>query len=395
MKPAVYFDHAATTPLDTRVRNAMQAQGRQMDANPSSLHRPGRMARQLVDHARYQVAKLLNAADDEIVFTSSGTEADNWVLRGVAQLWPSNCHIITSVIEHPAILETCRFLERQGVSITYLPVDQQGLVIPSALSKALRPETRLVSIMAANNVVGTLQPIEELSRIVRDRGVWFHTDAVQAAGKIPIDLQQQNAITFMSVSSHKIYGPKGCGALFIRKGIDLPPLLHGGGQEKGRRSSTENIEGIVGFGAAAEIAGCEMKDEIVRLVQLRDDLLAQLQRSIPGLYLIGHPYRRLPGHLCVGLTGRESEAIKLMLALDEAGIAVSSGSACSASHADKPSYILQAMGFDPIRARGGLRITLGRFNTSQEIEYFLDVMTNVVPQLGHWTTTPSKMEDHQ
>jgi cysteine desulfurase len=395
MMEAVYLDHAATTPLDPRVRDAMKAAGDGIYANPSSMHLPGRKARDLVDRARHQVAELLNAKDDEIVFTSSGTEADNWVLRGVAEQWPGACHIITSAIEHPAILETCRFLEGQGVAVTYLPVDEQGLVIPSALNKALRSDTRLVSIMAANNVVGTLQPIDELSHIAQARGVWFHTDAVQTAGKIPVDLQRQKAITFLSLSSHKIYGPKGCGALFIRSGSNLPPLIHGGGQEKGRRSSTENIEGIVGFGAAAGIARLEMKDETLRLVRMRDDLLAELRRRIPGLYLIGHPYRRLPGHLCVGVAGRESEAIKLMLAMDEAGIAISSGSACSASHADKPSYILQAMGFDPVRARGGLRITLGRFNTTDEIDHFLGVTVQVVKQLGQRTTTTIKMEDKQ
>lgn len=389
MTPTVYLDHAATTPLDPRVRDTMREIGDAAYANPSSLHRPGRMAREALDHARYQVAQFLNAKEEEIVFTSSGTEANNWVLRGVAEQWPGQgqCHIITSSIEHPAILETCHFLAQHGVEITYLPVDSQGLVTTHSLCQALRPETRLVSIMSANNVIGTLQPIDELSRIAHAHGVMFHTDAVQSAGKVPIDLQRQETINFLSISAHKLYGPKGCGALFIRTGTFLPPFIHGGGQENGRRSSTENIEGIVGFGAAAEIAESEGKDETVRLVQLREQLLNDLRQRIPGIYLIGHPYLRLPGHLCVGLEGKETEAIKLMLALDEGGIAVSSGSACSAQHSAKPPYILQAMGFDPIKARGALRITLGRFNTDEEIRHFVDTLELVERQLHQWTTT--------
>jgi cysteine desulfurase len=236
-------------------------------------------------------------------------------------------------------------------------------------------------------VIGTLQPIDELSRVAHRHGVPFHTDAVQAAAKIPIDLKRQEHISFLSLSAHKLHGPKGCGALFIRNGTQLPPLIHGGGQENGRRSSTENIEGIIGFGAAAEIARLEGKDETVRLVKLREHLLDDLRRRIPGIYLIGHPYRRLPGHLCLGFEGKETESIRLMLALDEAGIAISTGSACSARHADKPSYILQAMGFDPIRARGALRISLGRFNTDEEIAHFADTLELAEKQLGRWTTT--------
>lgn len=381
MAERIYFDNSATTPLDPRVTEAMLPFLDATFGNPSSLHWAGREARQAVDDARTQVAALLNADASEIVFTASGTEADNLALLGVVEaLGWRDIHIITSAIEHPAILETTRYLERHGIAVTYLPVNADGIVEPSALRAALRPNTRLVSIMAANNAVGTLQPIGELSQIARAHGALFHTDAVQAAGKIPLDVRAKQ-IDLLSLSAHKLNGPKGIGALFIRNGVTIAPFVHGGGQERGLRSATENVAGIVGLGRAAEIARAEMSAEASRLVGLRDRIIETISATLPNAYLIGHRYRRLPGHVCLGLAGQEGEAIKLLLALDQAGIAISTGSACSASHASEPSYILLAMGFDPIRARGSLRVTLGRFNTDVEVDYFLHVLPCVAADL--------------
>jgi cysteine desulfurase len=380
MAERIYFDHSATTPLDPRVAAAMQMLHGEVFGNPSSLHAEGRQARALVDEARTQVAALLGAASSEIVFTASGTEADNLALLGTFRSFKEPGHLITSSIEHPAIVETCRFLEQNGVQVTYLPVDEFGIVDPNDLARAFRPSTRLVSVMAANNVVGSLQPVAELARITKAYGAWFHTDAVQSTGKVPLDVRRI-PVDMLSMSAHKLHGPKGIGALYVRRGVSLQPVIFGGGQERGLRSATENVAAIVGFGAAAELAQADMADEAVRLVHLRERLLNGLRDVLPEAYLIGHPFKRLPGHLCLGFSGREGEAIKLLLALDEAGIAVSSGSACSAHHASEPSHVLVAMGFDPIRARGGLRVTLGRFNTEEEVDRFLQIVPQVVESL--------------
>jgi cysteine desulfurase len=381
MAERVYLDNAATAPLDPRVALAMRPYLDPVFGNPSSLHWAGREARAGLVAARSQVARLLRAQPEEIVFTGSGTEADNLALVGVIEaLGQHENHLITSSIEHPAVLETCRYLERRGVEVTYLPVSGEGLIDPADLARALRPTTRLVSIMAANNVVGTLQPIHELGRIARERGVLFHTDAVQAAGKIPLDVGAQG-IDLLSLSAHKLHGPKGVGALFVRQGVPIGPLIHGGGQERGLRSSTENMAGIVGLGCAAEIAREEMSSEAARLVNLRDQIIEGVTAETPCTYLIGHRYRRLPGHICLGFSGLEGEAIKLLLALDEAGIAVSSGSACSAHHVGQSSYILEAMGLDAIRARGSLRVTLGRFNTETDVASFLRALPEAVRTL--------------
>jgi cysteine desulfurase len=273
------------------------------------------------------------------------------------------------------------------VDVTYLPSDSEGLIDPDELAGAFRPTTRLVSIMTANNVVGTVQPIHELARIAQDHGVPFHTDAVQAAGKIPINVQTQ-PIGLLSLAAHKIYGPKGVGALFVRAGIQIAPIIHGGGQERGLRSATENIAGIAGFGCAAEIARAEMSGEAARLVKLREHIIERVAVLVPNAYLIGHRHRRLPGHLCLGFAGMEGESIRLLLSLDEAGFAVSTGSACSAHRGHQPSHVLQAMGFDPLRARGSLRVTLGRFNTDADMEAFLRVLTEKVGDLRSIATYP-------
>src|ERR1039458_2076664 len=379
MTDRIYFDHSATTPLDPRVAASMDLPHGEVFGNPSSLHFEGRQARELVDRARGQVAALLNASPSEIVFTASGTEADNLALLGVFRCgyWNAPGHMITSAIEHPAILETCRFLEQNGIQVTYLPVDEYGLVDPDDLDRAFRPDTRLVSVMAANNVVGTLQPIAELAQITKERGALFHTDAVQSAGKCPLDVNRI-PVDMVSMSAHKLHGPKGIGALYVRSGVQLQPVIFGGGQERGLRSATENVVAMAGFGAAAQLALADMSDEAARLVQLRERILVGLRQALPQAYLIGHPFKRLPGHLCLGFAGQEGESIRLLLSLDEAGVAVSSGSACSAHKASEPSYVLLAMGFDPIRARGTLRVTLGRFNTKVEVDRFLQILPQAV-----------------
>lgn len=380
MADRIYFDHSATTPLDPRVAAALELPQGAVFGNPSSLHSEGRQARALVDEARANVAALLGAASSEIVFTASGTEADNLALLGVFRSGRQPGHMVTSSIEHPAVMETCRFLEQIGVQVTYLPVDEYGVVDPCDLARALRPDTRLVSLMAANNVVGTLQPVAELARITKEHGALFHTDAVQSAGKVPLDVNRV-PVDMVSMSAHKLHGPKGIGALYVRSGVSLQPVIFGGGQERGLRSATENVAAIVGFGVAAGLAATEMADEAVRLVRLRERLLDGLHEILPQTYLIGHPFKRLPGHLCLGFSGREGEAIKLLLNLDEAGVAVSSGSACSTHHASEPSHVLVAMGFDSIRARGALRVTLGRFNTEEEVDRFLEIAPQAVESL--------------
>ncbi len=381
MPQRIYFDNAATTALDPQVLDAMRPYLDEFWGNPSSLYAVGRQARQAVDPARVQVASLLGAEPGEIVFTGSGTEADNMALQGVLlTAGLAGSHLITSAIEHPAILACCRQLERLGVAVTRLPVDGEGLVDPADLERAIRPETRLVSIMAANNVIGTIQPIGELAEVARRRGVLFHTDAVQAVGRIAFDMRTQ-PIDLLSLSGHKLHGPKGVGVLYVREGVELWPLLPGGGQERGRRSGTENVAAIAGLGRAAELAAACRPAEAARLVRLRDHLIESIFEGIASAYLIGHRWRRLPGHICLGFDGLEGEAIKLLLELDKEGIAISSGSACSAIHAGQPSHVLEALGFDALKARGSLRISLGRFNTRDEADRFLEVLPQAVASL--------------
>lgn len=376
-----YFDHSATTPLDPRVIAAMDPFLHGGFGNASSMHQEGIEAHQALEDARQKAASLFGAQSSEVIFTASGTEADNMALRGVIPTpVTEQVHLVTSAFEHPAILEVCRYLERQGVSVTFLPVSGDGFVDPRDLQLALRPNTKLVSIMAANNIVGTVQPIAELARVAHEHGALFHTDAVQAAGKLPIDMRR-DGIDLLSFSAHKLHGPKGVGALIVREGLELQPLIFGGGQERAMRSGTENVAGIVGLGRAVEIARAEMTQDSVRLVSLRDQLIEGIQARIPNAYVIGHRFRRLPGHICLGLAGLEGETVKLLLVLNEAGIAVSTGSACSSHHAGEPSYVLLAMGFDAFRARGSVRITLGRFNTAEQVQYLLEVLPLAVSKL--------------
>lgn len=380
MASRIYFDHSATTPLDPRVRAAMEPYLDGVYGNPSSLHREGREARSAVEKARAQVAALLGAEPSEIIFTASGTEADNLALVGVIRAAGGGHHLITSRFEHAAVLETCNFLERTGSQVTYLPVDRDGLVDLGSLLNALRADTRLVSVMTANNVVGTLQPIAEIAHIVRAHGALFHTDAVQAVGKVPLDVNELG-VDLLSLSAHKLHGPKGVGALYVRQGVKLDPMVFGGGQERGLRSATENVAGIVGLGAAAALAREEWVEEAARLAAWRVRILESLRESAPHAYLIGHPVKRLPGHLCLGFAGQEGEMLKLLRALDEAGVAASSGSACSSSHAGATEKVLEAMGFDAQQARGLLRVTLGRFNTEDEVNRFLQILPQAVASL--------------
>jgi cysteine desulfurase len=358
--------------------------------NASSQHAEGRKAREAVETARAQVAALLNADANEIIFTGSGTEADNVALIGAVRAGIGPAHVITSSIEHAAVLETCRYLEDTGVSVTHLPVDSDGLVDSLDLEAALRPETKLVSIMSASNLVGTIQPIHELAEITNEHGALFHTDAVQAGGKIPIDVKTTST-DLVSLSAHKLHGPKGIGALFLRHGVELSPIVFGGGQERGLRSATENVAAIVGFGTAAEIARQEMEAESLRLRNLRRKIVEVLAELVPQAYVIGHRYKRLPGHLSLGFAGQEVLAGRLVQLLDKAGVAVSAGSACNAHHADNPSHVLLAMGYDAERACGLVRITLGRFNTEAEVDGFLEILTRLVAELNpdlDWTTSP-------
>lgn len=377
MNSRIYFDHSATTPLDPRALEAMGPFLGGAFGNPSSPHYEGRVARAAVDNARAQVATLIGAEPEEIVFTASGTEADNLALIGTVRSGRAPGHVVTSAIEHAAILETCKYLARGGTKITHLPVDADGLVRPESLLRALQSNVTLVSIMAANNVVGTLQPIEEFAHLTKLHGVLFHTDAVQAGGKVPLDVKQLN-VDLLSLSAHKLHGPKGIGALYVRKGVKLSPIVFGGGHERGLRSATENVGGIVGFGAAAEIARAELAEEASRLARFRKHIAGELHRLFPSAYFFGHSTQRLPGHLSFGLRGKERAVGNLLATLDRAGVAMSAGSACNAHHSGEPSSVLLAMGFDAESARGLIRLSMGRFNTLEEVDRFLEILHRVV-----------------
>jgi cysteine desulfurase len=373
----VYMDHAATTPVDPRVVEAMEPFFSEKYGNPSSLYTLGQEAREAVEEARSRVAKLLNGNRESVIFTSGGTESNNLALKGVAIAnRKKGRHIITTKIEHHAVLEPCEWLAKQGFEVTYLPVDKYGLVTPSSLEQALRKDTILVSIMHANNEIGTIEPIAELGEIVKEHGAYFHTDAVQTYGKIPVDVQELN-VDLLSLSSHKIYGPKGVGALYVRKGVRLDPLLHGGGHEFRKRSGTENVPGIVGLGKAAEIAGKEMKAEARKLIRLRDRLIKGAL-AIENSRLNGHPHKRLPNNANFVFLFVEGES--LILELDFYGIAANTGSACS-SKTLEPSHVLSAIGLKPEETHGSLRLTLGRQNTGEEVDYVLEVLPKVVDRL--------------
>jgi len=373
----IYLDNAATTAVTPEVLEAMLPWFTQGYGNASSVHSHGREAKRAIENARRQVAKALNcAAPQEVYFTAGGSESDNWAIKGAA-LARGAGHIITTAIEHHAVLHTCQWLEEQGFAVTYLPVDEYGRVTAAQVESALREETILVSVMAANNEVGTIQPIGEIGALCRSRGVLFHTDAVQAVGAIPLDVQAMS-IDLLSLSGHKLHGPKGVGALYIRKGVKIDSMIHGGAQERGFRAGTENVPGIVGLGKAVDIAHAALADNASRITRLRNELIAGLMQRVPGTRLNGHPTQRLPGNVNLSFDGVEGEA--LLLRLDLAGVAGSSGSACTSGTLD-PSHVLMALGLRQAAAHGSLRLTLGSDTTQEDISAVLEILPPIVEDL--------------
>lgn len=374
----IYFDHSATTPVDKDVAALMMEYMVEKYGNPSSIHSFGREVKKAVDEARQQVASLLGANANEIFFTSGGTEADNLAIKGIAFAnRKKGNHIITTCIEHHAILHTCDYLEKQGFTVTYLPVDENAMVRLEDVKKAITDQTILISVMFANNEVGTIQPIKEIGQIAHEKGIYFHTDAVQAVGNYPIDVNEYN-IDLLTLSAHKFHGPKGIGALFVRRGVRIDAVQHGGGQERALRAGTENVPGIVGLGKAAEIAKQDLPKKIAHISALRDKLIKGLSEKVPDIKLNGHPTKRMPGSVNISFLYVEGES--LLLNLDLKGIAASSGSACTSGSLD-PSHVLLAMGLTHEVAHGSLRITIGRGNTDEDIDYCLAVLPEIVERL--------------
>ena len=374
----IYLDYAATTPTHPEVVKAMLPYLTNVFGNPSTIYSYGQEARGAVEEARTKVAELIGARGEEITFTSGGTEADNFALKGIAYASEhKGDHIITTSIEHHAVVESCKFLERRGFKVTYLPVDGYGLVAPQDIKKAITNKTILISVIHANNEVGTIEPIGEIGKIAKEAGICFHTDAVQTVGHIPVNVDALG-VDLLSISAHKVYGPKGVGALYIKKGTRLVPLMHGGEQEKRHRAGTENVPAIVGLGKAVELAGQEMDKETEWLTCLRDKLIKGLLEQIDHIRLNGHPLKRLPNNVNVSVDFVEGES--MLLNLDLEGICASTGSACSSSSLE-PSHILLALGLSPEQAHGSLRFTLGRENTEEDIECVLEVLPRVVAKL--------------
>ena len=371
----VYMDHGATTPLREEALEAMLPYLKEKFGNPSSIHSFGREARKAITAAREKTARALGADPEVIFFTSGGTESNNMAIRGAARL-KGKGRIITSAIEHHAVLDVCKDLEKDGFEVVFLPVDRYGMVDPRAVEEAIVPGTILVSIMMGNNEVGTIQPIREICTLARKRGVFVHTDAVQCVGQLPVDVKELQ-LDFLSLSAHKFNGPKGVGALYVRKGIPLPPIYRGGGQERKLRPGTENVAGIVGLGRALELAVAELPEKTARLQKLRDRLIAGLT-SLEGVALNGHPKQRLPGNVHLSFQYIEGES--LLLGLDLQGVAASSGSACTSGSLE-PSHVLTAMGLDHREAHGSLRLTLGRGNTEADVDYVLQVLPPIVERL--------------
>ena len=382
----IYLDHNATTPLHPAVVDRMTATLREEFGNPSSVHHFGQRAKAVMDEARSAVAALVGADPSEVIFTSGGTESDNLAIRGIAEaLEPTGRrHLIAGAIEHEAVLNTLKALARRGWKTTLLPVGESGIVSPAALRDALTDTTALVSVMHANNEIGTIQPIEELARLARERGALFHTDAVQSAGKLPIEVRALG-VDLLSISAHKFYGPKGIGAIWVRRGLRLLPLLTGGKHERNRRAGTENVAGIVGMGAAAAAARGKMADEGTRLAALRDHLEEGILRVVPGTVVNGARQPRVPNTTNVSFDRVEAES--LLIALDLDGIAVSTGSACSSGTLE-PSHVLKAMGFPPHRTQNSIRFSLGAGNTDADIDRVIAVLPGMVDKLRSLTRTP-------
>ena len=375
----VYLDNAATTKVRNEVVEAMLPYFTEYFGNPSSLHLFAREAAKGLDAARAQVAKALNAKPEEIIFTGGGSESDNMVLRGIPEAYKKKGkHVITSAVEHHAVLHTLEAMEKEGrVEVTYLPVDEYGMVTAEQVEKAIRPDTVLVSIMFANNEVGTIMPIEQIGETCKKYGVLFHTDAVQAVGHVPVDVEKMH-IDLLSLSGHKFHGPKGVGALYVRKGVRIPALILGGAQERRKRAGTENVPGIVGMGKAIELATAELEDNAAKMKVLRDRLIFGIPARIPDVKLNGHPTERLPNNVNFSIRFIEGESILLMLDLN--GIAASSGSACTSGSLD-PSHVFLAMGLSHEVAHGSLRLTLSEFTTPEEIDYMLDTLPPIVEKL--------------
>lgn len=374
----IYLDHAATTYVKPEVFDAMKPYFCEHFGNASSIYSIGRESKKAVEEAREKVAKAIGAESREIYFTGSGSEADNWAIKGIAASYKKKGnHIITSVIEHPAILNTCKYLEGEGFEVTYLPVDEDGLVALEDVRNSIKDSTILISIMFANNEIGTIQQIQEIAAIAREKGVLFHTDAVQAVGNIPIDVKKLN-VDLLSLSAHKFYGPKGIGALYIKKGVKIASLIHGGQQERGKRASTENIPSIVGLGKAIELATENMEEYNKKINSLREKTIEGLMAKVPYIKLNGHRTQRLPGNVNISFQFIEGESLLLML--DMKGICGSSGSACSSGSLD-PSHVLLAIGLSHEIAHGSLRLSFGDENTEEDVEYLLEEIPNIVSRL--------------
>lgn len=381
MSDRIYMDNAATTAVRPEVLARMLPLFGENYGNASSVHATGREARRVLENARRQCAQALNAKENEIFFTSCGTESDNWALTGAAfALREKGDHIITSKIEHPAVLRTCEWLEKQGFSVTYIGVNQDGLVDPDELEEAITGRTILISIMTANNEIGTIQPVSRIGKIARERGVLFHTDAVQAAGAIPIDPEGWGA-DLISLSGHKFNGPKGTGLLYIRGGTRIERFMRGGEQERGMRAATENVPGIAGMAEALELSVNEMEETSLRLMMMRDRMIHELTR-IPGSRLNGHSMQRLPGNIHLSFEGIEGEA--LLLRLDLCGIAASSGSACTSGSVEA-SHVLKAIGLSDEMTRGSIRLSLGKMNTEEEADEVIRLLPQIVEDLRKMT----------
>ena len=378
MNKMIYMDHSATTPVKKEVLEEMLPYFSEFYGNPSSVYALSNHSRLAIDKARERVAKAIGAKKTEVFFTGGGSEADNWALKGIAyKNKDKGNHIITTKIEHHAILHTCEYLEQQGFQVTYLDVDEYGMISLEELEKAITEKTILISIMFANNEIGTIQPVKEIGELAKKHGVLFHTDAVQAVGSLPIDVKEMN-IDLLSMSAHKLYGPKGVGALYIRQGTKIDPLIAGGAQEKNKRAGTENTPGIVGLGKAIELAYEHLKENTDYLISLRERLIKGVQERIPYVRLNGHPEKRLPGNANFCFQFIEGEA--LLLSLDMVGIAGSSGSACTSGSLD-PSHVLLAIGLPHEIAHGSLRLSLGTGNTEEEVDYAVEKLVGIVDRL--------------
>ncbi len=374
----IYMDNAATTRVKQEVLEEMLPYFTENYGNPSSIYTLGSKSKNAIEIARERVAKAINADPKEIFFTAGGSEADNWAIKGVAFANRNRGnHIITSKIEHHAVLHTCEYLEKQGFKVTYLDVDEYGVVDLEQLKNSITEDTILITIMFANNEIGTIQPIKEIGQIAKEHGVYFHTDAVQAVGHVKIDVDELN-IDLLSMAAHKFYGPKGVGALYVRKGVKIDPLIAGGGQERNRRAGTENVPGIVGMGKAIELAYEHLEENNERLIRLRDRLIKKVFENIDHVRLNGHPTNRLPGN--VNLCFEFIEGESMLLSLDMEGIAASSGSACTSGSLD-PSHVLLAIGLPHEIAHGSLRLSLGDFNTEEEVDYVVEKLTEIVARL--------------